>query len=370
MTVLQAHTEGRRADENVGAREFGANPETHKLESYPLLDWLRFVLASVVALFHEGLPFPGPADGTLAVDVFFALSGWLIGGILVASRSSELPRFFFNRATRIWIPYAFAIFLLYGLAAAREGVGLNWATYLFHDVTFTHYNFIGPSQPDTAMPLAGTGKYFWTLSVEEQFYLVAPLFVFVLPFGKRVWPWLALAAVAAFFDSKAAPISLGVAAAVAHKDYGAWHLARWGRIIIFAVTAVSFAMLWKWDVTPLRAIFSTGMVLALATVGPRTRLGMFAGAVSYPLYLNHWIGAFVSHAIGHKIPLSPLAGIGVAYLFAVLAGIGAWAVVDRWVMARRRGWYSDKLGRRLALTAYFMVACGIIGGVIMRANLG
>ena len=80
--------------------------KTH--DSFPLFDWLRFILASVVALSHEGL-FVWDRAGNLAVQIFFALSGWLIGGILLRTERTGLPRFYFNRATRIWIPYFGAI---------------------------------------------------------------------------------------------------------------------------------------------------------------------------------------------------------------------------------------------------------------------
>ena len=142
-----------------------ANPEAEKLQDFPLLDWLRFVLASTVLLTHEGIKY-GPVNGGLAVAVFLALSGWLIGGILFKSDRGDLPRFFYNRATRIWAPYLTAIILLYGAAAAREGIDGNWLKYLFYDVTFTHYNFAEFPRASLEMPLKGTGNAFWSLSVE------------------------------------------------------------------------------------------------------------------------------------------------------------------------------------------------------------
>jgi peptidoglycan/LPS O-acetylase OafA/YrhL len=361
----------RRADENPGAAEFGANPETHKLASYPALDWLRFVLASAVALGHEGFPFPGPLSAGLAVDIFLALSGWLIGGILIATPVAGLPRFFFNRATRIWIPYAVAILLVYGLAAAREGVDLNWLKYLFYDVTFTHYTFTTFPRGTLEMPLGGTGNHFWSLSIEEQFYLIAPVVMLTLRFGKKLWLWLLLSLVLVAFEVRAAPIALGVAAAITQRDYGAWQARRAMHWLLVALTAILLALLWRYDVSPLRALFAIGVVLSLAFIGPRNRIGLFFGAISYPLYLNHWLGAFVAHAIAKVTsPLSAGADIAVAYGCAVLIGIASWFLVDRLVMKYRAGWYSPARGRALAGIAYGFVGIGLVGGVIIHLRGG
>ena len=57
--------------------------------AYPLLDWLRFVLASVVVLGHS-VVIPWEPAPYLAVQIFFALSGWLIGTILFRSTAKDV----------------------------------------------------------------------------------------------------------------------------------------------------------------------------------------------------------------------------------------------------------------------------------------
>ena len=79
---------------------------------YPYFDYLRIALATIVMLGHDGLIRWGQS-GNLAVQVFFALSGWLIGGILLRLSTDDLPRFYFNRALRIWIPYYIACLCSY-----------------------------------------------------------------------------------------------------------------------------------------------------------------------------------------------------------------------------------------------------------------
>ena len=78
---------------------------------YPSFDYLRIMLATTVAVGHSGIPL-WENSGNLSVQIFFALSGWLIGGILLISTPEYIPRFYFNRAARIWIPYFVAIVLL------------------------------------------------------------------------------------------------------------------------------------------------------------------------------------------------------------------------------------------------------------------
>jgi peptidoglycan/LPS O-acetylase OafA/YrhL len=53
-----------------------------------VFDWLRFALASIVAFAHTGIISWGNG-GNLAVKVFFGLSGWLIGGILIKTPASS-----------------------------------------------------------------------------------------------------------------------------------------------------------------------------------------------------------------------------------------------------------------------------------------
>ena len=61
---------------------------------YPAFDYLRIVLATAVTVDHARLfPFLSHLGG-FSVQIFFALSGWLIGGILVRNTSADLVRLF------------------------------------------------------------------------------------------------------------------------------------------------------------------------------------------------------------------------------------------------------------------------------------
>lgn len=349
----------------------GANPEAAKVESYPTFDWLRLVLASVVVLNHEGLKFPGPIDGLLAVDVFFALSGWLIGGILLKTEAVELPRFFFNRATRIWIPYVAAILALYGFAAVYEGISPFWFKYLFFDATFTHQIFTHFPQAAHDMPLAGSGNQFWSISVEEQFYLIAPA-IMLLPFGRKLILWLAIAALAMILGILGTPIALGVIAAILRRDFGDWHRHPIARPLVLVGTLALLGALFIFDSAPLRALFAIGVVLSLAVTGKRRELAVFLGGISYPLYLNHWIGAFVGHGVTRHLLHMADGGtrataifIALAYSVSLVTAAIAYCLIDRPVLNGRQAFFTRARGIACGSTAYILLATGLIGGTVI-----
>ena len=341
------------------------NPEASKLKSYPLLDWLRYLLASVVVLGHQGFQFPEPINGSLAVAVFLALSGWLIGGILITSSQKDLPRFFYNRATRIWAPYFAAVTILYCVAATREGIGTDWFRYLYYDTTFTHYTFVRLPIDLVSMPLGGTATHFWSISVEEQFYLIAPLIMLFVARGKSIAAWLVITLVLMLNNSVFAPIAAGVCAAILNRD---WDIAatlasrRWAAL----VATIAFAGLLFWNIEPWRSVFAVSLVIALTAPGRRGGLGLFAGGISYPLYLNHWMGAFVVNALSRYIIELPHAlHVAASYVASVVAACIAWFTIDRQVMTWRDRLYTPTRGRALGFGAYALVSIGIAGGTAL-----
>jgi len=319
------------------------------------------VLASAVVLTHAGAGWWGNV-GDFSVCVFFSLSGWLIGGILLKTNAPELPKFFFNRSIRIWIPYAVAIALLYGLAAAREGMNEHFFKFLFYDLTFTHYWFI-PKVPEVTnlMPLKGSGAMFWSISVEEQFYLLAPLVILFAPKGRSILVWGALSLLALALNYHYASIALGVLAAVCRSQFGNWHFAGFNRLALWTITVGSIfaitasASLYQVFV-PVAAI---GIVLLCALEGKRSNLGQLIGGVSYPMYLNHYLGIFIGNALGKFFSLHSTLKISLSYIFAVGVGLVLYLAVDRWVLQHKQSAYSDARGKTVMITAYELIGLGV-----------
>jgi len=320
-----------------------SNPEMEKIESYPWFDWLRFILSSIVVLGHADFQFAPFLTGKLAVCVFFALSGWLIGGILLRTKTSELPRFFFNRSTRIWIPYVAAIILLYGIAVLREGVDFFWLKYFVMDITFTHQLFTFFPVAEYEMPLDGSGNQFWSIAVEEQFYLFAPLVMLFLPMGKKLISWIVISALLLLAGSWFGVISLGVCAAVMQRDYKIADQL-WCRLVALLFMLISgFALSMNMDSLKVltQAIFGVAVVVFLAIPGKRSKIALFLGGLSFPLYLNHWLGLAFVHGSAKHLGFSEFIFLPfISYLFAVGITIPLYLMLDRPVSKYRNEWFT------------------------------
>ena len=155
------------------------------LEYLPALDGIRGVAVVAVIATHTVATIPG---GFLSVDVFFALSGYLITSLLIAewrrSDTIALGRFWSRRARRL-LPALFLMLTAVGAGAALwpqifgspalRGDTLATVFYAanWHFIA-DHTNYFLAN--GTASPLLHT----WSLAIEEQFYLVWPIVVLVV----------------------------------------------------------------------------------------------------------------------------------------------------------------------------------------------
>ena len=183
----------------------------------PDIEGLRAIAILLVVGFHAGVP--GFSGGYVGVDVFFVLSGYLITGLLVReiekNGSVDLPNFYARRARRLLPALALTLLVtvLVGIAiyppfeANQGGFGATavstaaYASNLYFAGSSTDY--FGPDREKN--PLLHT----WSLSVEEQFYLLWPLFI-MFAVGAFAWQgrknmnrsrlfwWMSAAAAASF----------------------------------------------------------------------------------------------------------------------------------------------------------------------------
>lgn len=321
---------------------------------YPWFDYLRAAAALGVFVAHADRSNFFPAQlGNASVQLFFALSGFLIGGILLRSQRADLPRFYFNRAVRIWIPYAVAILILVLATAIKQGFAEpKVREFFFYMLTFV-YNWFGPPQLAefrSQMPLDGTANHFWSICVEEQFYLVAP---FLILFLARAFLLMGLVAATALSPDYFASISMGVLLAVTGpRNWVLVACAMVGTILTFSGPYIAAA-----------AFISTAIVGALARIpGRQTTFGKIAGGASYPFYLNHWIGLFIiSAALKTGMPYwgAWSAGLAIAVAFSVFH----YFAIDRTIAAYREQWFSTRIGILLCVLAFVLVMSGLIGAV-------
>ena len=158
------------------------DPRFQDRERQPGLDLLRALAIIVVVIYHAalfGFKLPGRVDrfGWIGVDLFFVLSGYLIGGQLLAPLARDqrinLGRFFARRALRI-MPAYFAVLAIYFLLP-------SWREY--PEMSQPLWKFLLSIQ-NVALHGGTAFSHAWSLAVEDQFYLCLP---FILLFVNR-WP--------------------------------------------------------------------------------------------------------------------------------------------------------------------------------------
>jgi peptidoglycan/LPS O-acetylase OafA/YrhL len=148
------------------------------LKYLPELDGLRAVAVLSVIMFHIGMP--GFALGWLGVFLFFVISGYLITGILLDSKEHSkryFRNFYIRRALRI-LP----IYYLFLFATLVAGIFRSWKMSDFAYYLFYIQNYLlGIKSFHPAFP--AILNHTWSLAIEEQFYFIWPLIVYL--FSKR-----------------------------------------------------------------------------------------------------------------------------------------------------------------------------------------
>ncbi|HET7027015.1 MAG TPA: acyltransferase family protein [Candidatus Limnocylindrales bacterium] len=333
----------------------------------PDIEGLRGLAVALVVLYHVGVG--GFGGGFVGVDVFFVVSGFLISGLLLRERERSgrisIVDFYERRVLRI-LPAAAVVIVAtlvvgYRLAAPldRQSVGLDGmaAALSIGNVRFA----LGAGDYFSSVAAPSPFLHFWSLGVEEQFYLVWPAVLVVataVPRGRRLVAGVILAVIVVV--SFAASIVLTDSApnwAFYSLPTRAWQLAAGGllavgwRWIARAPAAVRVVVGWCGlaavigvaglldDSVPypgLASLWPTLGAVALiaggtARTGPAVLLVRapvrFLGRISYSLYLWHWpILVLVPTALG--VEPDVVGRLGLAGL-AVVVATASWALVEQ-----------------------------------------
>ena len=327
----------------------------------PELDGLRAFAVLAVVAFHADLTVF--ANGYLGVDVFFVLSGFLVTNVLVTELENHgrirLTRFYARRIRRL-LPAASAtiVLTLIGMrivtnASERAGLGADArsAALWFANVNVIDRLADGVDRPS---PLF----HFWSLSIEEQFYVLFPLLimglvVFARARPQQLWVPLVVATVAtmmvqvianqadwglAYYSTPARSYQLLAGASVA--AFMRFHSSRLPTVpsatapVCFGLVALltlSFAP--GVDLSGRGMLTTVLMVLGLgaADMRPRTTrrfLGskpqVYLGGLSYAIYLVHVpIGVLTDYTFDPiapwpKFAYTAVASIGVAAISSIV----------------------------------------------------
>lgn len=300
--------------------------------------------------------------GLLAVRLFFVLSGYLITGILLRSRKlgfgRALKQFYIRRVLRIFpIYYLTLIVLLFvGLPSVRRFIVWH-LMYLSNILFLVKTADFGP-----------TG-HFWTLSVEEQFYLVWPFLILLIPYkhiGKVIvgaivfglcWKtYIAFTLGGSWAGAILTPAcldSLGMGALLAlieiderlkiHREIFLRYALLGGWAIIFLQLTfylIGHGMRFFWSTSYLGVSLVFGWLVARASEGFKGTMGIllelkplvYVGRISYGMYLYHnfmpGLVRYLARTLGLRPPRT-LMTFFIASALTLLVAAASWQLVEK-----------------------------------------
>jgi peptidoglycan/LPS O-acetylase OafA/YrhL len=305
--------------------ELAVDPRFQNRERQPGLDLLRALAIIVVVIYHAalfGFKLPGRVDrfGWIGVDLFFVLSGYLIGGQLLAplarDRPIKLGRFFARRVFRI-MPAYFVILAVYFLLP-------SWREY--PDMAQPLWKFLLSVQ-NIALHGGTAFSHAWSLAVEDQFYLALPFLLLFLcrrPGAAVIVPCLLVIgglALRAFLAAQNPSVDGGVS----FRGFQAWiYYPTWTRLdpLVYGVVLAAIekfrphwwnrlmdSAIWLW--LPALALISYGLYL-----GEGDNLTVTACTWQFPL-IALGMAALLVCAVSPRLPLCRFAIPGAAFIASI-----------------------------------------------------
>jgi len=280
---------------------------------------LRALAALLVTIFHARL-LPG---GFIGVDIFYVISGFLITGLILREIEStgklDLQSFYQRRIKRLLPTSVFVLFVtaIVGMfvlpVITRDALGRDLfaaATYI-SNYLFAWWENDYQNLDATPSPFI----HYWSLAVEEQFYVVWPVFIlFLSRYGKRaIFRGIAvttfLSLLLSIYQTQTSPIwafyslptrawELGFGALLLFVPETFWknRFIPWFGVIGIAIASFRFDEKTAFPgINALLPVVSTAVLIGSIAIWPRAfndlsnnRISQWLGAISYPLYLWHW----------------------------------------------------------------------------------
>lgn len=292
----------------------------------PALDGLRSMAALVIILFHAGVTWvPG---GFVPLDLFFVLSGYLVTNVVLSEIDRkgklDLGRFYARRVRRLLPAAVFTIvavtliFLLLTTVVRRLPlIGDAQAALLY----YANWHHIIQSTDYFAEESVSPFLHFWSLSLEEQFYIFFPLLVIVLLRARAKWVlpvgltvvflaslasqvyWAGVDEMHAYYgtDARLYQIVAGTLLAVAMRSPRFQVSRSWGAPIAVTGFVVWILLIGPWlDISQsnrgIIAMVACTMLVGGLMVDDRqvlsrvlsARVPVYLGTITYAIYLWHW----------------------------------------------------------------------------------
>ena len=356
----------------------------YRAEFRPDIQAMRALAVLLVVLYHADIP--GVHGGFLGVDVFFVISGFVITNVLLREKASKgttsIPGFYARRIRRI-LPAATVVLIAtvfatyHWLSYITGAINANDAKYVAAFVGNFRFASLG-TQYFTATQPPSTLQQFWSLAVEEQFYLVWPLLFLLITL-----PWKKFSPVPRLITALTIVIGVSLAWCIIETQQNevwaffspltrAWELALGamlavvgphlrGRaprsgVILGAIGLVTVLLCtWFYSTSTLWPgsaviipVLATGAIIAGGSLRGTDSFGRFTtfppvqwlGNISYSLYLVHWpvIAIATQYAIA---PLPLRSEIELVLLSVALAGVLYYAMENP---IRRSRWLSNRRG--------------------------
>ncbi|PFG63170.1 peptidoglycan/LPS O-acetylase OafA/YrhL [Thioclava sp. ES.031] len=370
---------------------FGVARSLHSDKYRPDIDGLR-ALAVISVVITHAFPRLWPA-GFIGVDIFFVISGYLISTILMrdlAEGRYSIARFYQRRILRIFpalIVVLAAIFAI-GWYLQLKGEFASLLKHILASIFFSENLLLWSeaSYFDISSVFKPT-LHFWSLAVEEQFYIVWPLLLAFVWRGRGSLP-LVLAGLtlasfvyglfetyrnptAAYYSPFARGWELLIGAGLAYlKRHHAALTARHTHLqSLIGAGLIAVAFIFMEDGSPfpgwwaLFPVLGAALLISAGSEGMvnkyllSLRIPVWIGVISYPLYLWHWVFLSYMHITFRHVYFK------MGLVAIVLSLIAAWATF-RFVELpiRRKGRDRDK-------TLALGVAMGGLAGLVLLAAL-